>query len=749
KEHSGSMPGAIAYFSMEFGLSEALPIYSGGLGLLAGDHLKTASDLGVPIIGIGLLYQQGYFRQILSKEGAQIEAFPYNDPTTMPVIPARDRDGRWLRIELRLPGRTLFLRVWQACVGRADLYLLDSNDPLNNPWDRAITASLYSPQKERRLIQELVLGIGGWQVLEELGIDVDVCHMNEGHAAFVVLARAMSFMEKNGTSFQVALWATRAGNVFTTHTPVAAGFDSFDQSLMRQYAQRLADSLKISIDDLHLLGQSLGFGDGGFEGVPLVMANLAIRGSCFVNGVSRLHGRVSRGIFQSLYPRWPRDEVPVGHITNGVHIPTWDSEPAFCLWSKACGEDYWKEASIDRLEAVSNLSDPELWTFREESRRSLIEYVRRRLVCQLKEHNEPQEIIDRAYHILDPKALTIGFARRFAAYKRPTLMLHDIERLSRILLSSKNPVQIIVAGKAHPEDLEGKRMVQEMARFASRPELFGRVVFLEDYDIALAQKLESGIDVWINNPRRPMEACGTSGMKVLVNGGLNLSELDGWWDEAYTPDVGWALGDGQEHDGPGWDACEADQMYGLIEGEIVPEFYDRDSNGLPERWISRVRASMTRLTPEFSSFRMMKEYVEKAYIPASEAYHRRTKNGARIASELVSWHEKLARGWSSMRFGEMRVERDGESWTFQVHVQMGEIDPEMVRVELYADALGDEGPTRVAMINAGTRPGAVNDHIFTARVCSDRPSNHYTPRIVPYHPESFVPIEDVHILWLK
>jgi starch phosphorylase len=730
--------GLVAYFSMEFGLSESLPIYSGGLGILAGDHLKTASDLGVPLVGVGLLYQQGYFRQILDRDGSQIEAFPYNDPTTLPVAPVLRRDGSWLRITIPLPGRDLILRLWRAQVGRIDLYLLDSNDPLNSPWDRGITSALYSPGQEKRLIQEIILGMGGWRALEDMGFEVDVCHLNEGHAAFLVFARAASFMRRTGQSFRVALRATRAGNIFTTHTPVEAGFDRFDLSLLKKYAERFADSSGISIKELQSLGRA-------GQGEDLVTADLAIRHCNFANGVSRLHGQVCHHIFQSKFPRWPEHEVPIGYITNGIHVPSWDSRYARRLWNQ--GEYYLNAINGEPLNALDNVSDSALWDFRCLSRRSLVEYVRRRLERQLREHNAQGEMINRAKNVLDPNVLTIGLARRFAAYKRPTLLLHDSQRLMRILLDRDRPVQLIVSGKAHPSDEDGKSLVRSMAQFSSMPELMERMIFLEDYDIALERKLGPGIDLWINVPRRYMEACGTSGMKVLVNGGLNLSELDGWWDEAYTPDVGWALGGSDWPNGSKRDAFEANQLYRLLEEEIVPEFYYRDSEGIPRGWIRKVRASMSRLMPRFSSSRMMHEYLEKAYIPAAKAYRLRSSNSAGLASRIEAWSSHLEKGWSSLGFGKLNAEREGSLWRFDVEVYLGELDPKDIALEIYADPNEDQAPIRVRMTLKQAISGSDHGYIYTVSVDSSRPASDFTPRIVPYHPDASIPIEEAHILW--
>ena len=579
KNHSKTSLTCAAYFSMEFMLSEALPIYSGGLGNVAGDQLKAASDLGVPVVGVGLLYQQGYFRQVIDKEGAQQALFPYNDPGQLPVTPLRHPNGEWLRLEIALPGSSVWLRTWQVQVGRVKLYLLDSNDAANFPAHRGITSELYGGGPELRLKQEILLGIGGWRLLRALGIKPEVCHLNEGHAAFAVLERTCDFMEETGQPFKVALAATRAGNLFTTHTAVAAGFDRFTPELVEQYLGGYAQQkLGISLQDLLALGRQ----NPEDSSEPFNMAYLAIRGCGAVSGVSRLHGKVSRHIFQPLFPEWPEEEVPVGYVTNGVHMPTWDSAPADSLWTDACGKDRWL-GPVDHLEQdIRGVSDAKLWQFRTAASESLVEYARERLSQQLELSGSPPEAVEGARHLFDPNILTLGFARRFATYKRPDLLLHDPERLLRILSNSQRPVQLIIAGKAHPADQAGQDLIQKWVRFIRQAEVRPHAIFLSDYDMLLTENLVQGVDVWINTPRRPWEACGTSGMKVLVNGGINVSELDGWWVEAYTPEVGWALGDGKEHgDDPAWDAAEAEALYGLLEREVIPEFYTRDANGVP------------------------------------------------------------------------------------------------------------------------------------------------------------------------
>ncbi|VVB69718.1 Maltodextrin phosphorylase [uncultured archaeon] len=741
---------SIAYFSMEFGLSKALPIYSGGLGILAGDHLKTASDLGVPITGIGLLYQQGYFRQVLAEDGSQVEAFPYNDPTTLPLEPVWDKDGGRLRVKIELPGRPLYLRVWKANVGRVNLFLLDSNDPLNYPWDRAITANLYAPGQELRMIQEIVLGIGGWQALEKMGIEPEVCHLNEGHAAMVVLARAHSFMQQSGCSLPEAFWATRAGNVFTVHTPGDGGFDRFDHDLVKKYAKFYVDQIGLTQDDL----VSMAEGNLDDEADKFTITLFALSECCFVNGVSRLHGRVCRRIFQSRYPRWPVQEVPVGHVTNGVHIPTWDSPAAQRLWARDCPPESCQDCIDYTEESISRLSDSDIWSFRAEARQDLVEYVRRRHARQLIEHGASPETIKAARHVLNPNVLTIGFARRATAYKRTNFLLKDEQRMIRILTNQERPVQLVMAAKAHPGDTAGREMVKQMANFAARLEISDRVVFLEDYDIDVAQYLLPGVDLWINTPRRLNEACGTSGMKVLANGGLNLSTLDGWWDEAYDPQMGWSLGDDHEHNEPGWDEKEADLLYRLLEEQVIPMFYYRNERGIPTAWVAKIRASMADLTPRYSSIRMMQEYVEKVYQPAAEAYRRRVADGAKLARELAKWQECLDESWKSLRFGRLMVSKENESWRFQVEVYLGDLSPKDVRVELYANPIADPGkeeqnePVKVIMDRGESLVGTVNGFLYCTSISALRPWEDYTPRIVPYHPEAFVPLEDAHILWL-
>jgi starch phosphorylase len=743
--HPNSGLSAVAYFSMEFMLSEGLPIYSGGLGNVAGDQLKTASNLGVPVIGISLLYQQGYFRQEIDAQGQQQALYPFNDPGQLPIQPLRQPSGEWLRLSIDFPGTKLWIRTWQVQVGRAKLYLLDTNDPANIPAHRGITSELYGGGPELRLKQELVLGIGGWRLLRTLGLQPEVCHLNEGHAAFAVLERARSYMADNNQPFDLALAITRAGNLFTTHTPVEAGFDRFPPGLVEWYLRRYAEEgLSISLQDLLALGRR----DRSDSSEPFNMAYLAVRGSGAVNGVSRLHGQVSRRILQALFPRWPEVEVPVTYVTNGVHMPTWDSAGADRLWEAACGKERWREVAEGMEEDIRKVSDSDLWQLRADGRTSLVHYVRKRHARQLAGGGASSGDISQASQALETDTLTLGFARRFAPYKRPNLLLHDPQRLLRILTNRDRPVQLVLAGKAHPQDLEGQNMIRQWVEFAHRPEARSRVVFLSDYDLLMAEQLVQGVDLWVNTPRRPWEASGTSGMKVLVNGGLNLSELDGWWAEAYSPEVGWAIGDGREHgDDPSWDAAEAETLYGILEREIIPEFYMRDDRGIPRGWVARMRESMARLTPIFSTNRAVRQYTDEHYIPAAAAFRRRAEKRGSLAANLLNWQAQLAKHWSTVRFGSATVEQKEGQFVFHVQVFLDDLDPEAVRAELYADRQNAKAPV-LQPLNRGERlVGSANGFTYTALIPATRPAADYTPRLVPKHSGAFVPLEAPFILW--
>lgn len=728
----------VAYFSMEFMLSEALPIYSGGLGNVAGDQLKAASDLGVPVIGIGLLYSQGYFRQFIDKAGEQQELYPYNDPGQLPIRPKRLPNGEWLRLKIDLPGWSVWLRTWEVRVGRARLFLLDTNDIANLPAHRGITSQLYGGDRELRLKQELVLGIGGWRLLDALGIRPEICHLNEGHAAFAVLERASCFMKRTNHPFDVALAATRVGNVFTTHTAVAAGFDRFSPDLVDKYLGRYAQKqLGITTEKLLSLGRLNPYEEFN-------MAYLAIRGSGAVNGVSQLHGAVSRHLFENVFPRHPEDEVPVGYVTNGVHVPSWDSSEADNLWTEACGKARWL-GKTDQLEKqIDQVPDTKIWQMRSHARGGLIEYARSRLHRQLEARGAPQEDIEATKSFLNPHALTLGFARRFATYKRPDLLLYDQERLLRLLTNPERPVQLLIAGKAHPADGPGHALIKRWMEFISRPEVRSHAIFLSDYDMMLTERLVQGVDLWINTPRRPWEASGTSGMKVLVNGGLNLSELDGWWVEAYSPEVGWALGDGKEHgNDPNWDWAEANRLYDILEKEVIPEFYNRDQRDIPLGWTYKIRKSMARLTPHFSTNRTVREYTEKLYLPAARSLQKRFENNGDLAKKIADWQQMLEKHWGELAFGDVKIATVNDQHLFDVQVYFHGIDRRGVKVELYSPSSKKE------MHYQGPIPNTQNGHVYRTEVSAIVPASSYTPRIVPYFPGISVPLEAPQILWQR
>jgi starch phosphorylase len=745
RKYSNSDLSLVAYFSMEFMLSEALPIYSGGLGNVAGDQMKAASDLGIPVVGIGLLYGQGYFRQAFDSDGNQQALYPVNDPGQMPIRPLRHPNGEWLRLSIQMPGSKVWVRCWQVSVGRTMLYLLDTNDFANSASHRGITSQLYGGDAEMRLKQEIVLGIGGWRLLEALGLKPDVCHLNEGHAAFAVLERARSYMESHEVSFELALTVTRAGNLFTTHTAVTAGFDRFSPELIRKYLGHYAqDELAISVEALLAKGRE----NAEDNTEAFNMAYLAVRGSGGVNGVSRLHGQVSRQIFQPLFLRWPQQEVPIGYVTNGIHVPTWDSVSADSLWTTACGQRRWHEdRPIDN--AVRKLTDEQIWQMRIQGRSALIVSVRKRYAVQLTSQGESPEL---AANIFDHKVLTVGFARRFATYKRPNLLLQDPERLIRLLTNAERPVQLILAGKAHPQDQPGQALIRRWNNFIRRPEVRSHVVFLSDYDMLMAQELVRGVDLWINTPRRPWEACGTSGMKVLVNGGLNFSELDGWWAEAYASEVGWAIGDGAEHgEDSRWDAAEAEAMYSLLEREVVPEFYERSvssqvATALPSKWLGRIRESMARLTPQFSAGRAIREYTEDHYIPAASAYKQRAANNSELGMATLAWRQKVDAHWSSVRIGDVASSGHDGLLCFRIEVWPGELTHEDFDVEIYATPVAGH---ELCLVKAERKSDSNHAGmlLYSSDVEGSRPSSDYTVRMIPKHDGSFVPLESAHIRW--
>ena len=744
----------ISYFSAEFGLTECVPNYAGGLGLLAGDHLKSASDLGLPLVGVGLLYQGGYFHQYLNADGWQQEKYPINDFQTLPIAPATDAKGNPLTVDIDFPGRRLSARIWKVRVGRIPLYLLDTNVKENTPEDRRVTGALYGGDRELRIQQEIVLGIGGMRALLALGIRPTVCHMNEGHSAFLGLERARMLMEELGLTYHEARQAAAAGNIFTTHTPVAAGFDRFEPELMEKYFREYSERLGLKFDRLLAYGRQ-NTSDGN---EPFNMAHLAARHSSYANGVSRLHGEVTRKMAQSMWPGYPLHEVPIGYVTNGVHLRSWVSIEMSALLARYLGPR-WAEEPADSgvWHRIDRIPAQELWRVHQIRRERLINYARARLVRQVKQRGGSDAEVKVAEEVLSPDHLTIGFARRFATYKRATLLLRDLGRIKQILNDATRPVQILFAGKAHPHDNEGKEMIRQIAHFARSADVRRNVVFLEDYDISVARYLVQGVDVWLNTPRRPNEASGTSGMKVLANGGLNLSVLDGWWDEGYDRETGWAIGSGEDYTNPDYqDQVESEALYNLLENDVVPLFYDQDSAGIPHEWVAKMKGSMKKLSPTFSTNRMVAEYAERFYVPASERHLRLIADRAARIRPLVAWRKRVHTHGPELRVVEATTESAeevviGSKLKVTARVKLGEILPSDVRVQVYSGRVNPDGEiVSGKATDMELRSGSGDDHIYEAEVeCGESGSCGFAVRVVPYHEDAVLPYEMGWMIWAE
>ncbi|GAA2513255.1 glycosyltransferase family 1 protein [Streptomyces longisporus] len=746
--HPGELPAAIAYFSPEFGITAALPQYSGGLGILAGDHLKAASDLGVPLVGVGLLYRHGYFRQSLSRDGWQQEHYPVLDPNELPVALVEEPDGTPAQVSLALPGgRRLHARIWLAQVGRVPLLMLDSDVEDNNFGERGVTDRLYGGGSEHRLLQEMLLGIGGVRAVRTYcrltgHPEPEVFHTNEGHAGFLGLERIAELCE-GGLDFDSALEAVRAGTVFTTHTPVPAGIDRFDRELVAHHFGPEAELPGIDVERILRLGMET---YPGGEPNLFNMAVMGLRLGQRANGVSLLHGHVSREMFSGLWPGFDPDEVPITSVTNGVHAPTWVAPEVFRLGARQIGaqrtEDALTVGGSDRWDAVGDIPDQDIWELRRNLREQLVDEVRVRLRASWRQRGAGTAELGWIDGVLDPDVLTIGFARRVPSYKRLTLMLRDRDRLMDLLLHPERPIQIVVAGKAHPADDGGKRLVQELVRFADDPRVRHRIVFLPDYGMAMAQKLYPGCDIWLNNPLRPLEACGTSGMKAALNGCLNLSVLDGWWDEWFQPDFGWAIptADGAGTDPDHRDAIEADALYDLLEQRVAPRFYERGQHGLPDRWIEMVRQTLTLLGPKVLAGRMVREYVERLYAPAAHA-HRAMDPGS--ARELAAWKAKVRAAWHGVTVDHvetsaaMATAELGSTLALRVRVGLGELGPDDVEVQVVSGRVDPEDriadATTVPLKPAGG-PDAEGRWFYEGPLSLDRTGPYgYTVRILPSH----------------
>jgi starch phosphorylase len=729
----------VAYFSMEFGLTECLPIYSGGLGILAGDHLKSASELGIPLVGVGLLYQKGYFRQYLTHEGWQQERYPVNDFSVLPVRPFHGPDGQPVRFLVDLGDRSVVVRTWQAQVGRVTLVLLDTNVPENPPDLQDITDQLYGGEADTRIRQEIVLGVGGIRALRQLGLRCRIFHMNEGHCAFLGLERIRHLMGEHRLTFREAHEIVSASGVFTTHTPVPAGIDVFQSDQMDRYFAGFRETFGLSREAFLDLGRV----HPGRSEEPFNMAVLAIRTASVVNGVSRLHARVSRAMWRDLWQGVPDDEIPIAHVTNGVHAQSWVSEEMHTLLDRYLGPRWAEQAGDTRVwNRSQQIPGEELWRTHERRRERLVAFARHRLRDQLHARGAGLTELRGADEVLDPEALTVGFARRFATYKRGTLLLSDPARLDQILNAPGKPVQILFAGKAHPKDEPGKELIRQIIQLARRPEFRRRIVFLEDYDQVVARYMVQGVDVWLNTPRRPLEASGTSGMKAAVNGALNLSILDGWWDEGCAPDTGWAIGRGEEYSDHGYqDRVEAGALYDLLENEVVPLFYRRGADNVPQGWVTLMRSSIRALCPVFNTNRMVHQYLVDGYLRADARRAHLEEDEYRRARDLAAWKERVRKGWRDVRVSKVEVRTPeqahvGELFEVRAVVQLGTLSPDDVTPQVYMGKLHESrdiiDPEIVPMTSQGV--ATADGMPFAATFpCKHSGTHGLTVRVVPRH----------------
>nr|MBA2599647.1 alpha-glucan family phosphorylase [Actinomycetota bacterium] len=729
----------VAYFSPEFGVSESLPTYSGGLGVLAGDHLKAASDLGVPLVGVGLLYRQGYFRQALNADGWQQQRYPSVDPHAMPLTLVSNGDGSPIKIEVLLAGLRCVAQLWRAEVGRVHLLLLDCDVDENEAEERAVTDALYAGGSEHRLRQEIVLGIGGVRALRAAGYGADVFHSNEGHAGFLGLERIRELVTEQGLAFTEALEAVRAATIFTTHTPVPAGIDVYDRDLMERYFDSFAKECGAGFEELMALGRVTPRAEGGEDRFNMAIMGFRLAGRS--NGVSRLHGEVSRGMFHGLWNDIPLDEVPIGSITNGVHASTWLSPEIGEVFNRRQAPG-WAENGTANWDRINDVPDAELWRARERARERLVYFVRHRLRKQLMARSASAAEVAWTDDVFDPGILTIGFARRFAQYKRATLMLTDPDRLKAMLLSSDRPIQIVIAGKAHPHDDGGKEMIRQLIHFSNDPEVRGRCAFVEDYDMEVGRILTQGADVWLNNPRRPLEACGTSGMKAAINGVLNCSILDGWWDECYDGSNGWAIGSAEPVGNADYqDRVDASSLFHLLEREIIPRFYDRSEGPIPRRWVERMKASISSLGAFATADRMLRDYTNALYEPAAEQGRRLAANGFERARALAEWKGRVAGTWSDVHVldveGDVIASDVGEERTVVATVKLGRLATDDVDVQLAHGPVGANAeigdPSLTQMTSDGAQDGIAT---YTATFTADVAGLHgFTVRVLPSNPD--------------
>ena len=727
----------ITYFSMEFGIHESLPLFAGGLGVLAGDHLKSASHMGLPMVAVGLLYRQGYFRQLLDPNGWQQETYPETDLYTLPLVRVKNSEGEDLRIRVDGPEGDILADVWKIMIGRIPLVLLDTNVAENPPAIRNITARLYNSEPGIRLAQEVLLGIGGMRALHAMGVEPTVCHMNEGHSAFANIERLVQCVERFGLDVPTALEVVARTSVFTTHTPVAAGHDEFPTELVQPYVKSISQRLDIDEEEVLAWGRT---GNAHPQG-PFSMFILGLRLSEYCNGVSRLHGRVARRMWSHVWPQRSEEDTPIKHVTNGIHVSSYIAPEIVLLFERYLGPEWhYSSRKSENIERIDEIYDEELWRSHEMSRARLISKVRDLLVKQFERRNAPISVVKAAENALDPEVLTIGFARRFATYKRANLILSDPARLKAILTSKERPVQIIFAGKAHPQDNEGKELIKNIIQFTRAHDVRNHIAFLEDYDMGIARHLVQGVDVWLNTPRRPMEACGTSGMKAAVNGVLNLSILDGWWDEGYTPERGWSLGSGQETTDQAYqDAVDHQALYNILENDVIPTFYNRSSGNMPTDWLAKMKASMKMAMADFCSHRMVNEYQQRFYLPAVQRQRELLEDNADEAKRLSVLHKRLKDSWKDIRIDFPERDHEGpfqvdDTFTVDAVAHLGDLRPEEVDVELYfgrmrGTAEMEKGFTQVMTMVEDRGQGS---HLYRCTVtCQDSGRYGFTVRIVP------------------
>ena len=752
KQHHPINKAKVAYFSAEYGLHECLPIYSGGLGILSGDHLKSASDLGLPFCAVGLLYRQGYFRQTLNPDGWQQESYPENDFFTMPITQMIDDQKKPMSIKVEYPNGPVSAYIWKIAVGRINLYLLDTNVPENRPEDREITARLYGGDQDMRVRQELLLGVGGIRALAALGIKPSVCHMNEGHSAFLSLERIRMIMAQENLTFQDARELVAASNVFTTHTPVPAGNDAFPLELIDRYIGPYAAKLGVSKHDFFGMGR-LNQADGN---EPFGMTVLALRMAWHCNGVSKLHGEVSRNMWQRIWPDVPAQEIPINSITNGVHTQTWMSDEFAALYNRYLGGT-WSERPTDHTiwNRVDRIPDSELWRSHERKKERLVLFVRQRVQQQLIRRGMAMDV-HRVEELLDAEILTIGFARRFATYKRATLLLRNPERLYRLLSDRDRPIQFVFAGKAHPRDDGGKRFIQDIAHFCRREEIRPRMAFIEDYDMNVARYLTQGVDVWLNTPRRPLEASGTSGMKGPINGAMNLSVLDGWWCEAINGQNGWAVGNGEEYNNDEYqDEIESQALFDVLEREVIPMYYDRGPDGLPRRWIAGMKNSMRTVCSVFNTNRMVQQYLEKYYLPADGLFVKLSEGHGAGATALAQWKTRVSSQWNGVKVRSVEAATSepmmaGGKLKIFATVELGSVSPDDVRVELYHGLLDGNGnihnAQRTTMARGSNQEGNTIQYVgsITGQSCGQQG---FSIRVLPHNEQVHLRMEPGMIRW--